>query len=279
MPIVVTGGKGFLGTVLTQKLQKEGFDVQAIGSTDCDLSNPESIRYLSSLNPDFIFHLAGKTGVGSSWHNPNAFYRANTDTTRHVLEVCRTLQIPLHYVSGYIYGDQGAVPISETALPHPGTPYAHSKWMGEEMCRSYARLYSVSVTISRPFNIYGPHQSNQFFIPQMIEQMQTKDRVCPFDLKSKRDYVFVEDVADALVAIMKRGKKGSVYNIGTGTCNCCKQVIEILQKVMGLCKPIISKNQIREGEILHAQADITKIQSEIGWHPKYSLIEGLTRCV
>lgn len=277
MNILITGGRGFLGKVLVQKLQQEGHNTVAIDSKDSDLSKPESLQFLHSISSDFLFHLAGKTGIALSWQNPTDYYKANLDSTRHILEFARLRNIPIHYVSGYIYGNQGALPISEQILPKPNNPYAHSKWMGEEMCRFYKHCFSLPITISRPFNIYGPNQTSPFFIPRMIEQLLTQPEIQSLNLHPKRDYVFVEDVADALIAIMKKGKRGECYNIGTGHSFSCQEVIETLQNLLGTQKSIISKNQI--DEIPHAQADITKIHCETGWQPKHSLQEGLAKCL
>ena len=106
--ILVTGAKGFLGAALTRRLSQMGHQVTALERQTCDLAHPHSIEHLSSYPADFIFHLAGKIGVMASWQNPADFYRHNVDSTRHVLEVARIKQIPLHYVSAYVYGKQEA---------------------------------------------------------------------------------------------------------------------------------------------------------------------------
>ncbi len=279
MRILVTGGKGFLGRVLIQKLQLEGYTTISVSSEQCDLSQANAVQYLPTDAPDYVFHLAGKTGILSSWEHPEMFYRANVDTTRTVLEYCRQNKTPLHYVSSYIYGNQGAQPISEEAPVQPNNPYAHSKWIAEEMCRFYVRFFSMSITISRPFNIYGPSQPAHFFIPRMIQQLRTQDRLQANNLNSKRDYVFVEDVADSLIAIMRKGKTGDCYNIGSGTCFSCREVIELLQSLLGRHQPIFSEDQTWHEEILHAQANRDKISKELGWHPQHSLHDGLIKCL
>lgn len=277
--ILVTGGLGFLGKVLVQQLQNQSYETIATDSKTCDLSQERSLEYLESVNPDFIFHLAGKTGIVSSWQNPVAYYHANLDTIRNVLEYCRKKKIPMHFVSGYVYGNLGDIPLSEKMTPIPNNPYAHSKWMSEELCRFYSQSFSLPITISRPFNIYGPKQSSDFFIPRMIQQLQTQEEIFVRDLKPKRDYVFVEDVADAMIAIMHRGKPGNCYNIGSGVCLSCSEVIEEIQTLMKIHKPVHSEHQTRPEEILHAQADIAKINSELDWSPKHSLQNGLAKCL
>lgn len=268
----MTGGHGFLGKVLVRTLEREG---HAITLAKGDLSRSECL--FDQVRVDFVFHLAGKTGVRQSWQNPLLFYQANVDTTRHVLEYCRLHQAPMHYVSAYVYGDQGAIPIAETALARPDSPYAHSKWLGEEMCRFYGRSFALPITISRPFNIYGPSQSADFFIPRMVAQVQNSPEINVLSLNARRDYVFVEDVAEALLCIMKRGKSGEVYNIGSGRSFSCQEVIEELQRLAHTSKPVVAA--IAGTELLHAQAQIEKIRLETGWELRHSLREGLSKCL
>jgi nucleoside-diphosphate-sugar epimerase len=273
--MLVTGAAGYLGQALVQQLPRH--KVIALDRQTCDLSRPEAIVHLSSYPIDYIFHLAGRIGVMASWQNPADFYRNNVDTTRNLLEVARLKKIPMHYVSAYVYGNQIKQPISEEALCQPNNPYAHSKYLAEEMCRFYHRHYQVAVTISRPFNIYGGDQTRQMFIPSIVEQILHKEEVQMNDLAPRRDYVHIDDVVQALLAIMAHGKPGEVYNIGTGSSYSCKEVIALLQKLAQTQKPVISKNNCRPEEILDTRADLAKIQADTGWRPALSLEEGLTK--
>jgi nucleoside-diphosphate-sugar epimerase len=279
MKILVAGGKGFLGQALVQKLDLEGHTVISASSKQCDFSKETALPYLREISPDYIFHLAGKTSIPSSWECPNAFYCANVDTTRVLLEYCRESKTPMHYVSAYIYGNQGLHPISEDMAVQPNNPYAHSKWLAEELCRFYNRFFSLPITISRPFNIYGPGQSAHFFIPRVISQLRTQETIQVLDLTPKRDYVFVEDVAHALIAIMQRGTPGHCYNIGTGISFSCKEVIDLLQSLLGTHKSILSEGKTRPEEISNAQANRDKISEATGWQPHHSLEQGLTKCL
>lgn len=279
--ILVTGGCGFLGRVLIQKLHEENFETITFHSRECDLSQPDSVKILLRYDADFVFHLAGKSKLPSE--SPLEYYRANVDTTRSVLEYCRIGKIPMHYVSTYVYGNQGAVAVSEEREVILSHPYAHSKWLGEEMCRFYSRFFSLPITLSRPFNIYGPNQPQDFFISKMITQLRNSEQIKVKNLEAKRDFVFVEDVAEALIALMKQGKSGHTYNIGTGICLSCREVVEELQKLLHLQKPFIldlpRSAAGQETEIVHAQADIQKIVRETNWKPKHSLAEGLRKCL
>jgi nucleoside-diphosphate-sugar epimerase len=270
MAILVTGARGFLGSALVRKLHEAGYET---------LSILRDFSKLEEMEPSFVFHLAGKTGVLESFRSPALYYEANLDTTRFILEYCRLKKIGMHYVSGYVYGDVGDRPISEEMIPKPTNPYAHSKWMGEEMCRFYAKTFGVEITISRPFNVYGPGQSTQFFIPKMIEQALKNCDIRLRDLESKRDYVFIEDVAEALIAIMKRGKSSECYNIGFGISHSCKEVVAEIQKGLRVFKPVLVENPILSKEVSVAWANIEKIEREVGWRPVHSLSMGLAKCL
>lgn len=273
--IMVAGARGFVGSALVHQLNHLGYSVIPLHSKEIDLSHPDSVKQLLTHKADFIFHAAGKVGIASSWEDPASFYLANVNTTLHLLEYARHLQIPLHYVSAFVYGNQERQPISENEQPLPNNPYAHSKWMAEELCKFYHQAYSLPITISRPFNIYGNGQSQEFFIPGLIHQICHEEQITLQDSAPKRDYVYIDDVAEALISIMERGKSGSIYNIGTGVSHSCGELVAILQTIMKSCKKVHVKNIKRPNEIAEARADIAKICSETGWSPKYTLQQGI----
>jgi len=277
--IIVTGASGFIGRSLVRTLKKMQYDVIEISTRQCDLSDPASIDYLSQFSADYVYHVAGKVGIPLSFEYPLMFYRANVDTTRHVLEYCRKKQVPMHYVSAYIYGVPASLPIDETVCPRPNNPYAHSKYMAELLCQFYREHFQVPVTISRPFNIYGWDEASTLFISSVYRQLQQEESVTVGDLSPMRDYVYIDDVVDALIAIMQHGINGEVYNIGTGESFSCGQVIQILQSIMRLNKPVIETKSVRVSDIADVRADISKMFNQTGWKPSFSLLQGLSDMV
>jgi nucleoside-diphosphate-sugar epimerase len=275
MKIMVTGAQGFVGSALIKKLHMAGYSVIPISHAEWELESPDTVQMLARHSVDYIFHLAGRVGVSESWESPLEFYRANVDATRHVLEYARLRNVPMHFVSTYLYGIQHHQPIAELASLSPTNPYAHSKSMAEDLCRYYQKAFQMQLTISRPFNIYGPGQPSTFFIQRVVEQILTKDVIEVSASMPRRDYIFIDDVADALIAIMEWGSKGEVYNIGTGMSFSCAEVIERLQEIMKTNKAVVYNEQVRKGEIPDCRADISKIKADTHWQPRYSLVEGL----
>lgn len=277
--IMVTGASGFLGKALVKALIKRNHEVIEIYSAICDLSHPDSIQYLSSLEVDYVFHLAGKTGIPSSWEDPLLFYSTNVDATRHVLEYCRTQATPLHYVSAYVYGLPEFLPIDEKVEPKPNNPYAHSKWMAEKMCQFYHVNFNLPLTLSRPFNIYGPSQALSFFIASVYRQIKNKENIEVGCLMNKRDYLYIDDAVAAFIAIMEQGIDGEIYNIGSGVSHTGSAVIHLLQSLLGTDKPIVETSLLRKNDIADVCADITKISTHTGWQPKFDLQDGLMQMI
>ncbi|MFI0435951.1 MAG: NAD-dependent epimerase/dehydratase family protein [Parachlamydiaceae bacterium] len=277
--VLVTGAFGFIGKFLVRKLMKQGYCVIPVASKDIDLVNPKAIDQLLVNKADYIFHLAAKVGVPASWDDSAGFYSVNISSTLHVLEYAKRSGTPVHYVSAYVYGNQEKQPLSEDVAPLPGNPYALSKCMAEELCRFYHRLFGLAITISRPFNVYGEGQSRNFFIPFVIDQICFKDEVTIHHGSPKMDYIYIEDVTDALIAIMEKGKNGAVYNIGTGVSTSCLGVVSLLQGILKTDKKVNVLNIARLNQILEARADISKISLETGWSPRYTLLEGLEKAL
>lgn len=270
--ILVTGAEGFIGSHLVRMLGDAGHEVVSLTHADGDIAETK----ISAKKIDHVFHLAAKTFVPDSWLNPFEFYKTNTTGTLQVLEFCREQGCSLTFNSTYVYGNQTKMPISEDADIEAAAPYHHSKILAEDLCRFYASKFGVSVTVVRPFNIYGPGQREEFLIPKLVKQIldPAKNSVDVFDLKPKRDYLYVADLVRAMMATI--GKKGyAVYNVGFGTSYGVGQVIQAIFDASGLTKKIVSLKTKRPSEILDTQADIAKIKNELNWQPTIDLKSGI----
>lgn len=279
--ILVTGATGFIGTKVVAALKASGKTVVPIGSKDCDITDLKQVLYLyqkaeaMGIRLTHVVHLAGIIAVSKSWDEPELFFRVNTHGTMNVLELCRQYGLSMTYISAYIYGQPEELPIKEDANIKPNNPYAQSKYMAEELCRFYSENYRVKTCIIRPFNIYGPGQTTDFIIPLIIHQIKYENDISVNDLFPKRDYVFVEDLAGAIVKAVDKECYGEVINIGSGESHSVAEVIEILQKLTNDTKPVYGKNKVRKNEMNDVVADIQAAKDILEWEPTTSLTEGL----
>jgi nucleoside-diphosphate-sugar epimerase len=271
--VLVTGGSGFIGRRLVELLQEQGADVSAPGRDTLDVS----AGIFPNVSADWVVHLAGRTFVPASWNDPADFYRVNASGTVNVLEYCRKMQVKLIYVSGYCYGIPETLPIAETAPLKPNNPYAFSKSAAEEACRFFFECFQTPVTIVRPFNIYGPGQSSHFLIPRLIEQAIDPDAeaIVVEDDTPRRDYVHLDDVAGAIVSLLRNPKPGTTFNVGSGESNSVADVAAMVCRAAGVEKPLVSRGNRRVNDIPDVVADIAAIRNAVGWSPAIPLLEGL----
>ena len=275
MKILVTGSKGFIGQALIKILKKLNYKILTFNSKDGDISDVNLYEKYKNSDISYIFHLAAKTFVPNSWENPIDFYKTSVIGTEQVLELCRKGSIPMTFVSAYIYGNPTTLPISEEDKIKPNNPYAHSKFLAEELCKFYSEFYNTRVVIARPFNIYGKNQNKNFLIPHIIEQVLNSDNIYVKDLNPKRDYVYIDDLIDGLIKTMSVKDKFSIFNFGSGIELSVEEIINIIQKVAKTSKNIISEKIERQNEIMSVVADISKAKSDLKWEPKFTFQMGV----
>jgi GDP-4-dehydro-6-deoxy-D-mannose reductase len=272
--VLVTGASGFIGKKLVVALNDAGYKAIIL---EGDVTEQQTFEQLGSLDVAFVFHLAGRTFVPDSWHEPAEFERVNVAGTMNVLEFCRNRKIPMTYVSAYLYGIPEKLPISESDEITPNNPYALSKFMAESVCKFYAEYYSVPITIIRPFNIYGEGQKPHFLIPEIIAQVKAKTPIKLKDLNPRRDYLYVDDLVAALLLTMNAPQGCHSYNIGYGSSLSVAEIVTTIQSVAGTALPVISENAPRENEISDVYADISLAKKELNWHPQTPFAEGIKK--
>lgn len=277
MTSIITGSEGFIAKKLIEKLDGEE-DLIGLNRDAGDLSIISLHDLINTQTKvDMVFHLAARTFVPNAWKKPEEFIKENIALTLNVLNYCRLNKIPLLYMSAYIYGDQQELPIKENAAVLPSNPYAHSKLLCEQICEYYVQAFSLDITILRPFNVYGSGQDKNFLIPEIIEQIKTKDKLVVDYLKPRRDYIHVEDLVEAIIASSKIIKGFQVYNIGSGFSVSVKNIIELIEEIIGRSLEIEERNIIRNNELMDVVADISKASDSFSWKPKLTLKEGLKR--
>ena len=275
MTSIVTGSEGFIAKKLIKELCITD-DLVTLNRNHGDLSIVPLNNLISKeTKVDMVFHLAARTFVPNAWKKPEEFIKENIALTLNVLNYCRLKKVPLLYMSAYIYGDQPELPIKENATVLPSNPYAHSKYLCEQICDYYSQVFSLDVTILRPFNVYGPGQDKNFLIPEIIEQIRTGDKLVVDSLKPKRDYIHVEDLVEAIIASSKIIEGFQVYNIGSGYSVSVKDIIELIEKILGRSLQVEERNIVRNNELMDVVADISKASDSFSWKPKLTLSEGI----
>jgi UDP-glucose 4-epimerase len=238
-------------------------------------------RIFSFFQPEAVFHLAALHFIPECDADPTRCLRVNVDGTRSVLEAAAGLRGPLSLVlasSAAVYAPaDGAHREQEDSL---GTVdvYGYSKRWAEELAAGFAARTGTGVGIARLFTVFGPGETNAHFIPSLISQMKAGKSVRLGNLSSKRDYVFVDDVADALLRLARYGGDGqsTTVNVGSGRAYAGHEVVEALA---GLAEagvaPVIDPSRLRPVDRPVLLADPTLAQKLLDWTPRTSLIDGL----
>ena len=277
--VLVTGSKGFIGKVLTKKLISQGYNVSEFDFDNGDITLKSSLDNFKKLNISNVFHLAGKTFVPESWSDPWLFYQVNVMGTLTSLDFCRETGARLTYISSYLYGKPDYLPIDELHPVKVYNPYNHSKNVAEDICHFFRDNFHVDVIILRPFNAFGPGQQGQFIIPGIIKQVLDPriKKIEVMDLRPKRDYIYIDDLVEAIVLSMNAPQ--GIYNVGSGYSVSVEEIIKVVFELTGIRKPYFSKDVERPNEIFDLYADITKISKAFHWQPTTSFRNGISGCI
>jgi nucleoside-diphosphate-sugar epimerase len=299
---IVTGGVGFIGYHLCVSLLQHGhtvivFDNFANGSysrknrnflrvKNCEVIKCDVRDKLPVIsNIDGIFHLAALPRVQYSIENPIETNDVNVGGTLNVLEYAHKMKIPrvVFASSAAVYGDLQP-PFIETGSVKPMSPYAIHKYTSELFLRLYSEIKNVDTASLRFFNVYGTNQDANhpyaLLVPKVLGCIQQHTPVPVFgDGNNKRDYVFTDDVVNALQLAMsyKQKLQGQVFNIGSGKAYSVNEVLDVIAKHIG--KPIDVDKRPARIEPAITLATISMAITVLGWHPTVTLDEGIRRCV
>ena len=178
-------------------------------------------------------------------------------------------------MSSYVYDKNAKLPTKEDEILSPQNPYALTKVLGEEICSFFNKVYGVNVLIIRPFNLFGPGQNSSFLIPSIISQALKNKQILVKDLAPKRDYLYIEDLSNAIKKLISYQGDQIIFNLGYGKSHSVKEVIDIIQSILKTSCLVKSENLTRKMEIMDTIANIDRAKLELGWEPLFSLEEGL----
>ncbi len=306
MGVLVTGGEGFIGSHLVEDLSNSGHDVTAYVlynsfGTAGWLDNPgfvgrEAIRVVTGdvrdadslqsamAGHDVVIHLAALIAIPYSYQAPRSYLETNVIGTMNVMEAARRAGVSrvVHTSTSEVYGSAQYVPIDEKHPLVGQSPYSASKIGADQIAHSYWSSFGVPVTTVRPFNTYGPRQSQRAFIPSVIVQMLSgAESISLGSLSPTRDLTFVTDTADGFRAVAEgAGGLGEVFNMGSGFEISMAEVVEMLCEISGR-KVAVTEDPGRvrpeNSEVERLWSDSSKIESAFGWKPSHAGRDGLYR--
>jgi UDP-glucose 4-epimerase len=292
---LVTGGAGFIGSHLVDRLLADGRQVRVLDSfvvgrrqnlahhadnpaleiREDDVANPAAVLRAVE-GADRIFHLAARADVVPSIQEPEAYFRSNVDGTFAVLEAARRCAVRrvVYVASSSCYGIPEQYPTPENTPADPRYPYALTKYLGEQLALHWAQVYRLPCVSVRFFNVYGPRARTSgtygaVFGVFLAQLLAGKPLTVVGDGEQTRDFTYVIDAVDALLTVAASDRAGTVYNVGSG------KPVSVNELVRLLGSPETIHIPKRPGEPDCTFADITAIQRDLGWHPKVPLADGI----
>lgn len=297
--IIITGGAGFIGSNLIEDILKDDNDVIIIDNLSSgsryninerakliisDVSKYKEIEFLEKFKGEevSIIHLAAIVSVDEVRENPIRGIEVNVNGTSNILELARKLDAYITIASSAaVYGEKEKMPIDEDDEKKPINLYGFTKLMGEEMLLSYIKEYGLKGSALRLFNVYGPKMKKgpyagviQIFIEKLLKN---ETPIIHGDGKNTRDFIYVKDVTNAFINAIKF-KASGIYNIGTGKEITIKELLDVIEKIIGKYKEPIY-DEPRKNDIKKSVAKIEKAKKELNWEPIYSLEEGLKKTI
>jgi UDP-glucose 4-epimerase len=291
---LVTGGAGFIGSHLVDRLLADGHEVVVID--DYSTGRPQNLEHLKGhprlsiheadicdrprIAPlfagiEWVFHLAALADIVPSIERPSDYFRANVIGTQSVLEAARAAGVKrfVYAASSSCYGIPDSYPTPESAAIRPQYPYALTKRLGEELVMHWGQVYGMPVISTRFFNVYGPRSRTSgtygaVFGVFLAQKLHGQPYTVVGDGTQTRDFTFVTDVTAALTAAAASSVRGEIFNVGSGATYSVNRLVELL----GGPKIHIPK---RPGEPDCTFADIAKIKDALGWAPKVTIEAGV----
>jgi UDP-N-acetylglucosamine/UDP-N-acetylgalactosamine 4-epimerase len=299
MRFLVTGGAGFIGSHITERLLKEGHFVRVLDNFSSGKESnlkglsPEVIRGdirdkatcdKACEGIDYISHQAALRSVPKSLKEPESYNDVNIGGTLNLLQAAQKHKIKRFVMasSSSVYGDTDKFPEREDAYPVLISPYALSKLANEYYCRIFSEHFGLETVCFRYFNVFGPRQALDdeyaVVIPKFIHCILNDKKPPIFGTgKQSRDFTFIDNVVDANIkGMLTPGIKHEVFNVGNGRDNTVLQLVEIINKILGKkIEPELLP--VRAGDVFRTWADVSKIKAKLGWEPAVNFEEGLRR--
>lgn len=313
MSILVTGGAGFIGSHVCERLLSRGQSIVIVDSFDpfydpaikhrnleaalasgfvrlviADICDRDAVEEgLGEEKIDAIIHLAARAGIRPSLERPDDYVRTNVGGTVSMLEVARRRGVRPFVMgsSSSVYGDSTPVPFAEDApAASPISPYAATKRAGELLCHTYAHLYGLSVVCLRLFTVYGPRQRPDLAIHKFARLMSAGKPI-PFfgDGETERDYTYVDDIVDGIEAGLSWANAADpgafeIVNLGESATTSLASLVEMLSAAFG-APAILERLPSQPGDVQRTFARVDKARSLLGYDPRTPMKDGIRRFV
>lgn len=298
--VLVTGGEGFIGSHLVERLVREGAEVRVLAYYNSfgkwgwldevegafeifpgDVRDAERV-FAGVDGMDTVFHLAALIGIPYSYEAPESYIQTNITGTHNVARACLRAGVRrmVHTSTSEVYGSAIRVPIDEDHPLQPQSPYSASKIGADMMALSFHHAFKLPLAIARPFNTYGPRQSTRAVIPTILAQLLSgANEIRLGSLTPTRDFTFVEDTAAGFLAVAESDRAlGHVVNIGSGTEISMGDLAQLLVRLTGRDAQVtLDPERIRPSgsEVDRLLCDNSRAREWAGWRPHVSLEDGL----
>jgi len=298
--VLVTGGAGFIGSTLIRKLLEKNYSVTvldnlSIGLRDNlpknnelrlvtgDVRDPELILRVARGH-SYVMHLAAQAFIPLSYELPLQVAQANALGSINVFKACLNSNIKrlVHISSSEVYGSAKYTPMDERHPLCPQSTYAVAKAAADMWAQTFHWEHKLPVVILRPFNTFGPRESLPYFIPEMIRQCLKEPMIRVGNLKTTRDFTYVEDTTKAMVNALETEKiEGEIINIGTNKTHKMKEVLDLIKKETKAQqkKVVTDKSRLRPKDVATLITDNSRARKILGWKPETQFSEGIKETV
>jgi len=308
MNFLVTGGAGFIGSHVSERLLKQGdavwvlddlnaFYELSLKQENLDLlartggdqfhfvqgdivDRPKVDNLFTSVQFDQVIHLAARAGVRPSLEEPALYQRVNVEGTVNILEAARLRNVRKLTIasSSSVYGVNSRVPFSESdPVFHPISPYAASKLACESLGHAYHHVYDLDVVMLRFFTVYGARQRPDLAIHKFARLMRAGKAIPMFgDGSTARDYTFIDDIVDGVMACTDRQFGFEVFNLGESNTVTLSRLIELLEESLGI-KARVERQPLQPGDVPITFANVDKARQKLGYAPSTAIEVGLSR--
>lgn len=303
MKALVTGCAGFVGSTLSEKLLRQGWDVVGIDGLTPYYDIAEKYRNLRTLSTtsdrfsfihgrleeldltgpldsvDVVYHQAAQPGVRASWDQFNEYVRCNISSTYALLEACRRLEDLPRFVyasSSSVYGDAHRYPTTEQSPTNPRSPYGVTKLAAEQLVTTYGTVWGLPAVSLRYFTVYGPRQRPDMATRRLLQNAMQGSRFPLYGNGEQiRDFTYIDDIVEANILVANHAiPAGEIFNVSGGSDVSMNELIDLVSRVAG-AKLAVDVRPAARGDVARTGGDSSKIRESVGWAPVVGLEEGI----